>query len=273
MSWQRLPICLRLINRRQYCNSESIKKLNFANKALFGAVQKKTIKNSLPTEVDPPAPTPNQKYDVSSEMYWMLSHHQQSVITAPSKSFRKIKRKVSSSSQTAASLQQSSIQTSLSLLKNLPRNVSPALQPIKLTQRKLQQSYDKSSIPPSLTNFNASLCPVPIKLRPAAALSLPDTGGIPPLNIDRLVDVLDVPAFGDELRKFPIVELDMKRIPSVGKILQATMPEPVRKALLKWKLLKIAELGEDGFREMQQCMFDFFFNILLFLNFLCVQLI
>lgn len=41
-------------------------------------------------------------------------------------------------------------------------------------------------------------------------------------------------------------------MPSISKILTATMPEASRNALEKWKLGKIAELGEDGFNEYQQ---------------------
>lgn len=42
------------------------------------------------------------------------------------------------------------------------------------------------------------------------------------------------------------------RLPSISKILSATMPEASRYILKKWKLAKIAELGEDGFREYEQ---------------------
>lgn len=42
------------------------------------------------------------------------------------------------------------------------------------------------------------------------------------------------------------------RLPSISKILQATMPESARFALRKWKLGKIAELGIDGFKEYEK---------------------
>lgn len=41
-------------------------------------------------------------------------------------------------------------------------------------------------------------------------------------------------------------------IPSVSKVLQGTMPDMMRNALKRWKSMKIAELGEDGFREFEQ---------------------
>lgn len=42
------------------------------------------------------------------------------------------------------------------------------------------------------------------------------------------------------------------RLPSISKILQATMPESSRIALRKWKLGKIAELGVDGFKQYER---------------------
>lgn len=48
------------------------------------------------------------------------------------------------------------------------------------------------------------------------------------------------------------LESDQYKCPSVGKILSATMSEQARKALLNWKASKIAQLGEEGFAEMQK---------------------
>lgn len=45
----------------------------------------------------------------------------------------------------------------------------------------------------------------------------------------------------------------LRNIPSVGKILQYTMSDTARTALLNWKLSKIRELGEQGFADLQQC--------------------
>lgn len=42
------------------------------------------------------------------------------------------------------------------------------------------------------------------------------------------------------------------RLPSISKVLQATMPESARIALRKWKLGKIAELGVDGFKAYEK---------------------
>lgn len=42
------------------------------------------------------------------------------------------------------------------------------------------------------------------------------------------------------------------RLPSISKVLQATMSESARIALKKWKLGKIKELGLDGFKEYEK---------------------
>lgn len=243
---------------RCFC-SERIKKLNFVNKALFGAVQKKhkidptqnapkSVIDDKPTMVPlRPSPPPTRpKIDLSSEMYWMLSHTQQTA--PPFNSVRKIKHKKTSITAATSSSSSSTIDKSMFLLKN-NRSIRALNKP---TKRSLEiHQPDTSPIPPSLTKFTDSLCPVPIKLKS------PNSDIIPsiriPLNIVRLTDVLAVPAFGDALRSFPIMEAgDLQRVPSVGTILQATMPKAARKALQKWKLLKLAELGEAGFQQMQQ---------------------
>lgn len=41
-------------------------------------------------------------------------------------------------------------------------------------------------------------------------------------------------------------------LPSISKVLQATMSDSARIALQRWKLKMIAELGEDGFRQYEQ---------------------
>lgn len=54
----------------------------------------------------------------------------------------------------------------------------------------------------------------------------------------------------DTLHAIP--ELEYKELPSVGKILQATMSYSARNALIQWKLSKIEELGEEGFQQLQK---------------------
>lgn len=46
------------------------------------------------------------------------------------------------------------------------------------------------------------------------------------------------------------------RLPSISKVLQATMPLSARIALRKWKLGKIEELGIDGFKQYEKATLD-----------------
>ncbi|XP_050067366.1 mitochondrial genome maintenance exonuclease 1-like [Anopheles maculipalpis] len=50
-------------------------------------------------------------------------------------------------------------------------------------------------------------------------------------------------------------ESEKYRSPSVNRILSATMSDASRQALLRWKSTKIAELGEEGFAQLQKDIF------------------
>lgn len=62
-------------------------------------------------------------------------------------------------------------------------------------------------------------------------------------DIDDIDDYLSFP------RKFS------QKLPSVSKIIQATMPPEQRAILDRWEANKIAELGEEGFQEMKKELF------------------
>lgn len=68
-------------------------------------------------------------------------------------------------------------------------------------------------------------------------------------------EILKVPLIYDERDSFElrtIPEIVSREVPSVGKILQATMSDGARNALIQWKLSKIEELGEEGFQKLQK---------------------
>lgn len=84
---------------------------------------------------------------------------------------------------------------------------------------------------------------------PKEAKQQPTTSGF--------ADILKVPLIyntgSDAVNLMQIPELtDYTEVPSVGKILQATMSDGARNALIKWKLTKIEELGEEGFLKLQK---------------------
>lgn len=81
------------------------------------------------------------------------------------------------------------------------------------------------------------------------------SGALPPLHRRRPFDaILRIPLINHESSALPqIPELvDTNQMPSVGKILQATMSDAARNALIQWKLAKVAELGDEGFAQLQK---------------------
>lgn len=88
---------------------------------------------------------------------------------------------------------------------------------------------------------------------------LPSNGLTVPFSDSELRSVLTfplVPTANGKLertwRRHEQFETDKYKSPSVNKILNATMPDAARQALLKWKASKIALLGEEGFAEFQK---------------------
>lgn len=75
------------------------------------------------------------------------------------------------------------------------------------------------------------------------------------LSNEELGNVLNHPLQSTILSAPPthIRDPKLRNVPSVGRVLQYTMSEGARNALLHWKLTKISELGEQGFAELQQC--------------------
>lgn len=75
------------------------------------------------------------------------------------------------------------------------------------------------------------------------------------LSNEELSNVLKHPLQSKILSAPPtdIRDPKLRNVPSVGRVLQYTMSEAARNALVNWKLTKISELGEQGFAELQQC--------------------
>lgn len=93
------------------------------------------------------------------------------------------------------------------------------------------------------------------KIRPNKQFAYIPPKAIPFTDTD-LKSILDYPMVCDKMDINELPALASHELPSVGKILQATMPAHSRRALQKWKLAKIAELGMDGFQELTQQNFD-----------------
>ncbi|GAB0099631.1 Mitochondrial genome maintenance exonuclease 1 [Sergentomyia squamirostris] len=111
----------------------------------------------------------------------------------------------------------------------------------------------KPSLPKSLMDLKKNLPPEPR----TGFRETPRIAGntVIPFDENTLRDLVDFPLIfnkqhptGNCPESFP----EGMKAPSVGKILQATMPEASREALKRWKILQIAELGEEGFKKLQE---------------------
>lgn len=241
--------------------------LNYSNKALFGRVNARA--NVQPTPSAPP-PLPeitepkSRRNDISSEMFWLLHHKANGPKQRvdPTTVGAKAPKKRRAPIQYAAA--------DIELLRSL--KPSKKRKNTKLyTQDRAEFVHPEAdrTIPSSLSRFGDTLCDPPV--RNLSALVAP-----PPLlkrsSNDALNRMLAVPAFrtdgqpiggsGDDDGDGEVIgvgvgatveRLAVRDMPSVGKVLQATMPEASRRALMNWKQLKVAELGIDGFHELQQC--------------------
>lgn len=79
-----------------------------------------------------------------------------------------------------------------------------------------------------------------------------------PFNMDELSSMVKYPIVPGKCSLSQTVSLTDKsiQIPSISKVLAATMPEGTRIALKKWKMAKIAELGADGFKQYEKETFN-----------------
>lgn len=152
----------------------------------------------------------------SSEIYWLTQH--KPIITGDIKNKSSKKLRNSVKVKTVKNDRNSTVNNTVS---------SKSLKPIrKISKIKLKI--------PTETNNNEG------------AIGL-ETYNIP-FSEEMLKIIPKNPLFPTNLIK---EKIDTKELPSVGKILQATMTDQARDALKKWKLSKISELGESGFADLQ----------------------
>lgn len=75
-----------------------------------------------------------------------------------------------------------------------------------------------------------------------------------PFDMDELNSIVKYQLVSDKCSLSQTISLTDRsmKIPSISKILTATMPEGARIALRKWKMAKITELGPDGFKKYEK---------------------
>lgn len=240
---------------RQKSDGSSMKRLNHTNKALFGSV---TRNAATPKSTDePPSPNtdaaPPSRNDLSSEMYWLLQHKQSKPAT----------RKNAPASSSASRAMPAAKTKTRPPIDRAPDDdvLRSLLRPIKVPRKRtIKTLAPAKNIPTSLSRFRDTLCTPPVKDL-AALVAAPRL--LKQSSSDGLQRMLRVPPFHMDGHTFndgdfvgSAERLDTGDMPSVGAVLQATMPESSRRALQHWKRLKVAELGEQGFLELQKCMLN-----------------
>lgn len=263
---RRHPLLLRLSNlspgpRWASSNDDrrgsTIKTVNYTNKQLFGKVSGKATGEPAPGNAGAAAiDTVQSRNDRSSEMYWLLQHK------SPAKTQKKPNDAAAAPKRRSAKLRVDCAPDEAMLA---------AVRPLKTTRKrtKVYAAAASKTIPASLSRFGDTLCKPPVRSPPvkslAALVAPPAAKVLRHSAADGLRRMLSVPPFNvdghpisgggdDDGEVLGCAErLDVGAMPSVGKVLQATMPDASRRALMHWKELKMAELGEEGFRQLQQC--------------------
>lgn len=226
-----------------YCSSSKsglIKNLNYTNKALFGAVikeKKKLSPSPIPTIDTANDSSYSKENQLNAEIYWLMKDKATQPMTA------------------ATPIKQSNTSSPTSSTEPTNNENAAAVTAAPIPRPNLQTKLKIStSVSSTLRKFTQALLPTPVNVRSSSSVI-----GTPPEHIHipftdkEFKKILKFPMLSDGsklLADKPPIELS--NMPSVSKILQATMPDASRKALMKWKLLKIAELGEDGFVELQK---------------------
>lgn len=230
--------------------ADRVKKLYADSKTLFGAKVKEAKGKKAAVQVKPPVDDePANDNDMRSEIYWMC-HHVPEVqdFTAPKVTKGKKKK-----------------EEPVKADKNKTVDLPVTQKKLAATKKKIKAVEFSPELPDSLTKLQDALPDVSAEIKN----TLNSVLNLKQADADIKLDEHDIPFSSQQLTQitnFPLVMNKSKIIssfrnieqkpfylPSVSKILQATMPESQRNALIQWKQLKISELGLAGFEAMQKC--------------------
>lgn len=262
------------IELKNISKAERIKKLHFENKYQYGVrvnISKKTkVAIEAPEEKEEVKNEKDISSDKSSEIYWTCLHVPE--VTDFNTSTKKIKKKkakkVEPESQSSINLIEAN-QIKDNRNVKIPGDSKPVEIANKKSAKKIVIVPKLPQLPQSLTKLKDGLENTKIKdtlganfKTKQALFELEDSRDEQdiPFKPEQLREILNFPmSFNTDkfINSFAEVvpEKSTHFIPSVSKVLQGTMPENQRKALIQWKNLKISELGLEGFEKMQQCEF------------------
>ncbi|CRL03369.1 CLUMA_CG016175, isoform A [Clunio marinus] len=255
------------IESTKISKADKVKKLHYENKYLYGS-KIKTAKGSNKEVKQTNEPV--DQNDISSEIYWQCIHVPK--IPDLSSVKKKVKTKSNAADDTLSKPKNrnNKNKTEKNLSDKWTEEDSKSLQNTKSPKQPKSNSLSATKqpkLPDSLSKLQTNLQEVKVYIKK----TLDEDLKVPPTaQDDEEIEERDIPFENNQLRAIPNFPLflDGKNIiepfyenlnsdksyfiPSVSKILQATMPESQRLALIQWKNLKISELGFEGFQLMQQ---------------------
>ncbi|KAG5668212.1 hypothetical protein PVAND_016160 [Polypedilum vanderplanki] len=224
-------VIIRQVETTKMSRAEKIKNQNFETSNLYGP-RTKLKKENIVAQLKATDDRSNGK---SSEMYWILGNN--------------------------------NTKKSKKLLDQIKENEQEEQQVILKTKKKKTALEKEEKLPETFAKFKLDL-PKPVKVTIQNALDNINSNRIDmnknvmkeiPFDQKQLRSMINFPlilqqndVMTDIFNKTLIMERKIDFTPSVSKVLQATMSASQRSALIQWKNLKIAELGQEGFQAMQE---------------------
>lgn len=265
--------------------ADRMKKLHFENKYLYGSSIK--VKDEQQVAALTSDDVKNDK-DISSEIYWTCLHVPEVQDFTKPKKKEKIKSKAKtpkklnfeepfeSNEPKIAKVKKPKKKTAAKEVPVLNEDIDPVMK--NSFSEDVEQQDKKTS--PKKTAKKINIIPdLPYTLTQLSS-ALPSSKSISkntkkkkPSDSDSDEDSeeRDIPFESSQLRaipNFPLILQNNKiistfenfvdnkpsmNLPSVSKVLQGTMPDSQRAALMQWKSVQITELGLEGFELMQKC--------------------
>lgn len=270
--------------------ADRIKKLNFENKYLYGSSIKAKDEKTEGLLIDSDE-SKNDK-DLSSEIYWTCLHVPEVLDFSKPKKKKQVKSKAKTKSKSLSSDEPEDEPVDLNVPKkgkaknpkkqtlkeNSVTNESNKLSTeiVKKSKKEPVESPKKKAtkkiviipeLPYTLTQLSSAL-PSSASIKKTTKQKSNDSDSDEDSSDDS--NEREIPFGSQQLRAIPNFPLNLQNskaissfenfvaesksvsLPSVSKVLQGTMPESQRAALIKWKSVQIAELGLEGFELMQK---------------------
>lgn len=236
----------------KHANEQQLIRLRADQKKLYGGIissdaksndeniesNQQQIEQNHSSRDSPDAPQVSNP-ELSGEFHWLIERHQKS----------KNVKVFGGTSQRSRTLPKSKTEAP----KAKPTKTQPATDNLDKREDKVIQKLSPASKKSVILSAKSLLNQFIIS-RKSDAPHIQRTRSIP-FDTEGLRSILNCPLKSKKASLNQIEDTladQTQHLPSISKVLQATMPEPARQALKRWKLEKIAELGEAGFYRYQQ---------------------